>query len=77
MELPRIIASQSMNLLNHVPVNLGRVQRMIEVKKTENGIGKFSVVTLRCPILGIRNRFIVHMIVTKVEKNAKVSKGDL
>src|SRR4051794_1414951 len=75
MEHSGVNPSKSVDFLNHVPVDIGREQCVTQVERTENRIGKFLVVTFDCSILAVRDSFVMHIVITKIEKRLEILKG--
>src|SRR5262245_39086010 len=75
MEYSGVNPSKSVDFLNHVPVDIRREQCVTQVEGTENRIGKFLVVTFDCSILAVRDSFVVHIVITKIEKIREILKG--
>ena len=75
MEQSGVNPSEAVDFLNHVPVDIRREQCVTQVEGTENRIGKFLVVTFDCSILAVRDSFVVHIVITKIEKRPEILKG--
>jgi hypothetical protein len=67
-------SGKSMDFLNHVPVDIRREQCVTQVEGTKNRIGKFLVVAFGCSILTVRNSFVVHIVIAKIEERPEILK---